>query len=168
MAPAEKSLPDHDGVRRSVTSGLLSLAVASVGLLLPQSSRAAREARPENIPQPAQADREHFMRRAFELRRLAEQRGDQAYGAVIVQNGRIVGEGASAVIVNQDPTAHGEMEAIRDASRRLRTNDLGGCEIFSTARPCPMCETACYWARIARIYYGAGITDGGSPRYPSC
>lgn len=159
---------DHDRARRVFVGGLLSLAAASAGLAAPWPSHVATAANQTDIPQPARADREHFMQRAFEMRRIAEQRGDQAYGAVVVRSGRIVGEGASGVIVMQDPTAHGEVEAIRDACRRLGTNDLGGCEIYSTAKPCPMCETACYWARIARIYFGAGITDGGAPRYLTC
>ena len=50
----------------------------------------------------------------------------------------------------------------------MTSHDLSGCEIYSTAKPCPMCETACYWARVSRIYYGEAITDGGAPRYASC
>jgi tRNA(Arg) A34 adenosine deaminase TadA len=108
------------------------------------------------------------MQRANAMRQRAIDRGDQAFGAVIVKDGRIVGEGVSAVIVHQDPTAHGEMEAIRDACRRLGTRDLSGCVMYSTARPCPMCETAAYWAHIEQVYYGTEITDAGSPRYPAC
>jgi len=102
------------------------------------------------------------------MRRVAQQRDDQAYGAVVVKDGKIVGEGISNALVKPDPTAHGEVEAIRDAARRLGTHDLSGCEIYSTAKPSPMCETACYWARFSRIYYGAAISDGGAPRYVSC
>jgi NAD(P)-dependent dehydrogenase (short-subunit alcohol dehydrogenase family) len=80
------------------------------------------------------------MQRAFELRRLAEDRGDQPYGAVVVRAGRIVGEGVSAVNTAPDPTAHAEMQAIRDAARRLRTPDLSGCELYGTSRACPMCQ----------------------------
>jgi tRNA(Arg) A34 adenosine deaminase TadA len=108
------------------------------------------------------------MRRAFELRTRAEQQGDQPFGAVVVKGGRIVGEGVSAVITRRDPTAHAEMEAIRDAARHLGSNDLGGCELYGTSRACPMCETAAHWGRISRLYFGGGIADGGPPRYPSC
>jgi tRNA(Arg) A34 adenosine deaminase TadA len=108
------------------------------------------------------------MKRAFEMRRVAQQSGDQAFGAVIVKDGRIVGEGPSRVVTHRDPTAHAEMEAIRDAARRLGTRDLGGCEIFASSRPCPMCEAACYWANIARIYHGETVADAGAPRYRSC
>jgi tRNA(Arg) A34 adenosine deaminase TadA len=104
------------------------------------------------------------MRRAFEMRRISVERGDQAYGAVIVKDGRVVGEGISAVITSNDPTAHAEMQGIRDAARRLGTRDLSGCELYGTARACPMCEAGAYWAGIARMYYGEAIADAGAPR----
>lgn len=114
------------------------------------------------------AERERFMARAFELRRMAVERGDQAFGAVVVRDGRVVGEGVSAVLTTPDPTAHGEMQAIRDAARRLGTAQLTGCELYTTFRPCPMCETAAYWAGVARVYHGEAIADAGPPRYPRC
>jgi tRNA(Arg) A34 adenosine deaminase TadA len=123
---------------------------------------------PREIVQPVRADKEGFMGRALTMRRLAIKSGDQPFGAVIVKDGKIVGEGPSRVIVRHDPTAHGEMEAIRDAARRLKTNVLHGCVLYTTAKPCPMCETAAYWANLSRTYYGAEIRDGGAPRYPSC
>jgi tRNA(Arg) A34 adenosine deaminase TadA len=113
-------------------------------------------------------DRQRFMARALEMRRLAVARGDQAFGAVVVKGGQVVGEGASAVTTTPDPTAHGEVQAIRDAARKLGTAQLAGCELYTTFRPCPMCETAAYWAGIARIYHGEAITDAGAPRYPRC
>ena len=106
------------------------------------------------------------MERAFEMRRLAIERGDQPYGAVIVKWGRIVGEGVSAVLTDNDPTAHAEMQAIRDAARRLGTSDLTSCEMYGTSRACSMCEARAYWAHIARMYYGAAITDAGAPTLP--
>ena len=114
----------------------------------------------------AEDGRAAFMRRAFELRKLAIERGDQPYGAVIAKGGRIVGEGVSAVVTDRDPTAHAEMQAIRDAARRLRTGDLSGCRMYGTSRACPMCEAGAYWARIAGMYYGASIVDAGAPRLP--
>jgi tRNA(Arg) A34 adenosine deaminase TadA len=114
------------------------------------------------------AQRERFMARAFELRRMAVERGDQPFGAVIVRDGQVLGEGVSAVLTTPDPTAHGEIQAIRDAARRLGTPQLGGCELYTTFRPCPMCETAAYWAGVARIYHGEAIADAGPPRYPRC
>jgi len=109
-----------------------------------------------------------FMQHALVLRTRAVQAGDQGYGAVVVKDGRVVGEGPSRVVVNRDPTAHAEMEAIRDAARRLGTGDLDACVIYATSRPCAMCEAASYWARISRIYFSEAVTDGGRPRYPSC
>ncbi len=109
-------------------------------------------------------DRRRFMARAFEMRDEAVRRGDQPFGAVVVKDGRIVGEGISAVITRPDPTAHGEIEAIRDAARRLGSRDLSGAELFTTFRPCPMCEAAAAWAGIARVWHGEAIADGGAPR----
>ncbi|KPK13687.1 MAG: hypothetical protein AMJ67_17165 [Betaproteobacteria bacterium SG8_41] len=108
------------------------------------------------------------MARAYEMRRRAIASGDQAFGAVVVKHGRVVGEGVSAVLTTPDPTAHGEMQAIRDAARRLGSAKLAGCELYTTFRPCPMCETAAYWAGIERIFYGEAVTDGGAPRYRNC
>jgi tRNA(Arg) A34 adenosine deaminase TadA len=107
---------------------------------------------------------DQFMRRAFELRRLALERGDQPYGAVVVSEGRIVGEGVSAVITTPDPTAHAEVQAIRDAARRLKTRDLAGAEMYGTSRACPMCEAAAYWAGISRLWYGEPVAGGEAPR----
>ncbi len=108
------------------------------------------------------------MARAYEMRRRAIASGDQAFGAVIVKDGKVIGEGVSAVLTTPDPTAHGEMQAIRDAARRLGSEKLTGCELYTTYRPCPMCETAAYWAGIERIFYGEAINDAGAPRYRSC
>ena len=108
------------------------------------------------------------MGRALEMKRVALEAGDQPYGAVVVKDDAVVGEGPSRVVSNQDPTAHAEMEAIRAAARHLGTRDLSGCVIYATSRPCRMCETAGYWANITRIYFSDAITDGGPPRYSNC
>ena len=113
-------------------------------------------------------ERKRLMQRAYEMRRRAIASGDQAFGAVVVKDGRVVGEGVSAVLTMPDPTAHGEMQAIRDAARRLGSDKLTGCELYTTFRPCPMCETAAYWAGIERIFYGEAINDAGAPRYGRC
>ena len=138
-----------------------------VGLLLGDTIAPAfaRDPPPEII-QPHSTGHEGLMERAFEMRRRAIERGDQPYGAVIAKGGRIVGEGVSAVVTDRDPTAHAEMQAIRDAARRLGTSDLTGCEMYGTSRACPMCEAGAYWARIARMYYGASSIDAGAPRLP--
>lgn len=109
-----------------------------------------------------------FMEHALKMKRMAVEAGDQPYGAVVVKDGHIVGEGPSRVVIRRDPTAHAEMEAIRDAAKRLGTRDLGGCIIYATSKPCRMCETAGYWANLSRIYFSNSVTDGGAPRYSSC
>ena len=144
--------------RRAALSGAAGLVVTAVA-----GSIAAQD-RPRAIPQPNRPGREAFMERAFEMRRLAVERGDQPYGAVIVKGDRIVGEGASAVITDDDPTAHAEMVAIRDAARRLGSRDLAGSEMYGTSPACPMCEAGAYWARIARLLHGTTIVDAGPPR----
>jgi len=104
------------------------------------------------------------MRRAEALRDEALRAGDQAYGAVVLRGDAMVGAAPSRVVTANDPTAHAEMEAIRDAARRLRTRDLSGCTLVSTSRPCRMCEAAAGWAGISRMVYGEGLTDAGAPR----
>jgi guanine deaminase len=143
---------------------LLTLGGLSAGLAI-WPVRAASTAAAE-IVQSARPTREAFMARAFALRRLAIERGDQPFGAVIVRDGRIVGEGASAVITAPDPTAHAEMQAIRDAAQRLKTRDLSGGEMYGTAPACPMCQAGAYWASLSRLWYGESIADGGAPRLP--
>ena len=103
------------------------------------------------------------MQRARTLRDDAQRAGDQPFGAVVLRGDEIIGEGPSRVIVANDPTAHAEMEAIRDAARRLRSPDLAGCVLVSTSRPCRMCEAAAKWARIARMVHGDTLTDAGAP-----
>jgi len=75
------------------------------------------------------------------------------FGAVIVKDGKIIGEGKNEVLESNDPTAHAEIQAIRNASKHLNNFDLQGCEIYSSCEPCPMCLAAIYWARIDIIYY---------------
>lgn len=93
------------------------------------------------------------MRRAETLRDDALRAGDQPFGAVVLRGELIVGAAPSRVVTATatDPTAHAEMEAIRDAARRLRTRDLSGCVLVSTSRPCRMCEAAAGWAGISRM-----------------
>jgi len=106
-----------------------------------------------------------FIKRAFAMRRRAVSEGDQAYGAIVVKNGRVVGLGPSRVVTNTDATAHAEMEALRDAGRTLGTHDLSGCILSTTSPPCRMCETAAYWGNVERVYTGADVTDRGKPGY---
>lgn len=104
------------------------------------------------------------MRRAEALRDEAVRAGDQPYGAVVLRGDVVVGASPSRVVTNTDPTAHAEMEAIRDAARQLRTRDLTGCVLVSTSRACRMCEAAAAWADISRMVYGEALTDAGAPR----
>jgi len=134
---------------------LASLTVGSLLLVLRRPAHAQTE------------DDRRLMARAFAMRQAALDQGDQPYGAVVVRDGRIIAEAPSRVVTRKDPTAHAEMEAIRDAARALGTNDLRGAVIYASSRPCPMCTAAAYWARVGRLYWGEAITDGGAPRPPS-
>jgi tRNA(Arg) A34 adenosine deaminase TadA len=116
--------------------------------------------RAENRLAAGVRDNMEFMRRAIELARLGMNRGDGGpFGAVVVRDGEIVGEGWNRVLATNDPTAHGEIVAIRDACSRLADFSLVGCEIHTTGQPCPMCLGAIHWARISRIHYGFGIGE---------
>ena len=81
------------------------------------------------------------------------------FGAIIVKNGRVIAKGHNRVVKNNDPTCHGEIDAIRKACKKLKTFDLSGCEIYTTGYPCPMCFCAILWANIKRVYYGCTTTD---------
>lgn len=97
------------------------------------------------------------------MRRLAQSWGDQAYGAVLVMDGALVGQGPSRVVKNQNPDAHAEREAIRDAQNKLGRQRLPGAVLYSTSRPCGMCEAAAAQAGVSRMYFGPSLTDAGVP-----
>jgi tRNA(Arg) A34 adenosine deaminase TadA len=97
------------------------------------------------------------------MRRLAESWGDQPYGAVLVLDGHVVGEGPSRVVKNGDPEVNAEREAIRDARRRLGRADLHGAVLYSTSRPCGLCEAAAAEAGVRRRYYGPALSEAGVP-----
>jgi len=101
-----------------------------------------------------------FLRRAIELaiQNVNTGRGGP-FAAVIVRDGKIVGEGANSVTTTNDPTAHGEVNAIRAACKALGTFTLAGCELYTSCEPCPMCLAACYWARVDAVFYGASADD---------
>jgi tRNA(Arg) A34 adenosine deaminase TadA len=84
------------------------------------------------------------------------------FGAVIVKNGEIIARGANNVTSTNDPTAHAEVVAIRQACERLQTFQLTGCEIYASCEPCPMCLGAIYWARLDKLYYANTKTDAAS------
>ena len=102
---------------------------------------------------------QQFIRRAIELANSAIDQGGGPFGAVVVREGQIVGEGSNCVTRNNDPTAHAEVTAIRDACARLGQFHLSGCELYVNCQPCPMCLSAAYWAHIDRIYYAASAAD---------
>jgi tRNA(Arg) A34 adenosine deaminase TadA len=102
---------------------------------------------------------EKFMRKAIALSIENIQKDGGPFGAVIVKEGKIIATGSNRVTANTDPTAHAEINAIRKASRKLRTFDLSGCQIYSSCEPCPMCLGAIYWAHLDKLYYGNTKTD---------
>jgi guanine deaminase len=81
------------------------------------------------------------------------------FGAVIVRNGKVIAKGHNQVLKTNDPTAHAEINAIREASQKLKRFDLSDCELYTTCEPCPMCLSAIYWARIKKIYFGCTRKD---------
>ncbi len=109
------------------------------------------------MPAPANPE---FLRRSIALATENVARGGGGpFGAVVVRDGRIVGEGVNTVTAAHDPTAHGEVNAIRAASKALGVFSLAGCQLYTSCEPCPMCLAAAYWARIDAIYYGASAAD---------
>ena len=137
-----------------------ALALLPVGAMLRSSSASAQS----DIVQPSERTKAGFLARARALRDQAVREGDQAYGAVVVRAGMIVGEGRNFVVLENDPTAHAELLAVRDACRRLKTRDLSDCEVYSTATPCPMCQAALYWARVRRYHNESTPEEGVAPR----
>ncbi|MBO6574388.1 MAG: nucleoside deaminase [Rhodothermales bacterium] len=102
---------------------------------------------------------EQLMRRAIDLGVENVASGGGPFAALVVRDGEIVAEGANRVTANNDPTAHGEVMAIRAACEALDTFHLEGCELYTTCEPCPMCLGAIYWARLERVYFAAGQLD---------
>ena len=127
------------------------LAIAAAALFAPRAKAAA-------------AEHQEFIEAAFRMKDEAVRTGDQAFGAVVVKNRRIIGFGPSRVILRKDWTAHAEREAIRAAQALLGNSDLSGCLLYSTSRPCSNCEKAAAEAGIARMFHGSEATDAGRPR----
>ena len=117
-----------------------------------------------SIEQPAERTDRAFIERAFAMKTLAMEKGDQAYGAVVVNNGIIIGESWSRVVIDSDPTGHAEMSAIRDASRRAGSAALRGATLYSSSPPCSMCQAAANWVGINMMVYGESASRGGAPR----
>jgi guanine deaminase len=112
---------------------------------------------------------EKFMRRAIALSAESiDKPGTRPYAAVVVKDGTLIGEGLNRSTGNFDPTSHGEVEAIRDACRNLKTLELTDCDLYTSAEPCSMCVSTMLIAGIRRMYYGASIaqSDRVFPRSP--
>lgn len=102
----------------------------------------------------------HFMLKAIELAREGMRSNTGGpFGCIVVKDGVIVGKGSNKVTSSNDPTAHAEVVAIRDACRNLNTFQLEGCEIYTTCEPCPMCMGAIYWARPGKVFFAGNRFD---------
>ena len=111
------------------------------------------------LQQVAEAQSE-FMQIAIQEAREGISNGDGGpFGTPIVRDGVLIASGHNHVLAYNDPTCHGEVDAIRKACKRLGTFDLTGCELYTTGEPCHMCLCACMWANISKIYYGCTIAD---------
>jgi len=107
--------------------------------------------------------KEEFMKEAIRLSLEKMSEGLAGpFGAVVVKEGRIVGRGWNQVVAAEDPTAHAEIVAIREACRALNHHQLAGCEIYASCEPCPMCLGAIYWARLDRLWYAATRHDAAA------
>ncbi|WP_179021958.1 nucleoside deaminase [Winogradskyella forsetii] len=108
-------------------------------------------------------DKEKFMQEAVNaaLKGMNNNEGGP-FGCVIVKDGKIVGRGNNKVTSTNDPTAHGEVMAIRDACKNLNSFQLDGCELYTSCEPCPMCLGAIYWSRVDKVYYGSTQVDAAN------
>ena len=106
-------------------------------------------------------DKRELMKRAIELSIGSVNGGGGPFGAVIAREGEIIAEASNTVTIDNDPTAHAEVNAIRRAARKLGSFDLSGCEIYTSCEPCPMCLGAIYWSHIGKIYY-ANTREGAA------
>lgn len=106
---------------------------------------------------------ETYLRRAIELSRQGMESNEGGpFGAVVVRDGKIIGEGWNRVVASNDPTAHAEVTAIRNATQAVGHFDLSGATMYASCEPCPMCLAAIHWARIGRIVYAAACSDAAS------
>ena len=107
-------------------------------------------------------DDRRFMQMAIDLSVINIEEGGGPFGAVIVRDGKLIAKGANRVVPNNDPTAHAEVVAIRNACQALSTFDLSGCTVYTSCEPCPMCLSALYWAGIERICYANTKRDAAA------
>lgn len=111
---------------------------------------------------------EKFMTEAIEMSKQSVASGGGPFGTVIVKDGYVVGRGINRVTVWNDPTAHGEIVAIRDACKNLNTFQLDGCVLYTSSEPCPMCLGAIYWARLEAVYYANTKEDAAVIGFDDC
>ncbi len=107
-------------------------------------------------------EKEEYMREAIRMATKNVAEGGGPFGAIIVKDGKVIGRGVNRVTAENDPTAHAEVRAIRDAAKGLSTFDLSGSEIYTSCEPCPMCLGAIYWAHISKIFYGNTKADAAA------
>ena len=167
-APTECSVrkadrPGQPNLARRVFLAASGTAALLLGTQRPNSAN-AKTTNVDPVPQPPNPSASAFIERAFEMRQKAIELGDQAYGAVVVRNGLIIGQSWSRVTIDEDPTGHAEMAAIRDTARRLGSRDLNSAILYSSSRPCPMCEAAAYWAGIGKMVHGRDGDNAGAPK----
>ena len=105
------------------------------------------------------SSKENFMLRAIELSINSVKKDGGPFGCVITKNGTIISEGSNRVTSSNDPTAHAEIVAIREACKKLNTFNLSGCDLYSSCEPCPMCLSAIYWSYIDNIFYANNRND---------
>lgn len=154
-----RHIPSHVPVecplnsRRTILAGAVALAVSAV----------CSPARAQTVRSDPDV---RWYEKAAEMKRLAMSWGDQPYGAVLVAGGRLIGQGPSRVVKNRNPDAHAEREAILDAQQRLGRQALVGAVLYSTSRPCGLCEAAAAQAGVKRMYFGPALTDAGIPGVP--
>lgn len=110
-------------------------------------------------------NKDYFMRKAIALAVENVKNGGGPFGAVIVRDNTVVATGVNRVTVNNDPTAHAEVSAIRAACSMLGRFNLSGCVIYTSCEPCPMCLGAIYWAHLDKIYYGANKDDAAAANF---
>jgi tRNA(adenine34) deaminase len=152
----------HDNRQRITRRHLLAHtgpAIVAAATWCGSSPRATAQTAP-NAPAPQAA----WFEAAEAMKRLALSWGDQPYGAVLVVDGKLVGAGPSRVVKHNDPNAHAEREAIRDAQHKLGRHLLEGSLLVSTSRPCSACEAAAAQAGVARMLFGPQLTDAGAPQ----
>jgi len=103
-----------------------------------------------------------FLQKAIDLAISSAKKNGGPFGAVIVKNGKIVGEGYNQVTENCDPSAHAEITAIREACKNINNHQLTDCTIYASCQPCPMCMSAIYWARIPKLVFAATASDAAN------